>query len=129
MSPFPDESWLTTAEKFHPGTTGMLLEDFIAERKHSRAVDRRAARLDEKSFEKFAEYQNTQLALAGLIALIIAVGGIILALTDHSTAGLAVLVAETTGLVAALLVAGRRRPGAEIEKPSDGSAGPPTAGE
>jgi uncharacterized membrane protein len=116
LSPFPSEAWLLTAEELHPGTTAALVNDFVHERKHARAMDRRSARLDERSFDKFTSYQSAQLSWAGSIAGLVASGGIALAFTDHSTAGLAVLLGEITALVGVFL-SSRSRDKQRVEQP------------
>ncbi len=118
--PFPPKDWLDTAENYSPGVTRDLVKDFVDQRKHLRNMDRRAARLDEKSFEKFADYQSTQLAMAALIALVIAGGGLALAFTGHSLAGFALLVFEIAGLLLVFMY-GRSR--GDKDPPSTESVG------
>ncbi|MEJ7787664.1 MAG: hypothetical protein WKF96_22905 [Solirubrobacteraceae bacterium] len=117
IGPFPDKEWIEMAEAHNPGVTKDLVKDFVDQRKHLRNMDRRAARLDEKSFEKFAEYQNTQLALAAVIALVIAIGGVVLTLAGESLYGLALLVFEIAGLLL-VFMRGKSRGDAPPPQPS-----------
>ena len=108
VSPLPPERWLDVAEQHAPGVTRELVDDFLAQRRHARAIERRAIKQDEHAFGRFADYQTLQLACAASIALVIAFGGIALALAGKSLYGFAVLVAEVAGLVLAFLY-GRTR--------------------
>ena len=62
-------------------------------------MERRAARLDEKSFDKFAEYQTQQLNMAGAVAVLGLLIAAIIAVTGGPIWGLAAVVAELAALV------------------------------
>jgi hypothetical protein len=108
--PLPSAEWLDAVEKHFPGVTKALVEDYLAERKTGRELLHRAADFDETSFGKFARYQYGQLWTATALALVISVGGIVLALAGKSLYGFALLVFEVAGLLLAFLY-GRARDG------------------
>lgn len=108
--PLPPAEWLEAAERHHPGVTETLVQDYLAERENARELLRRTAALDHASFEQFASYQRSQLLAATTIVLVIAAGGIVLALAGKSLYGFALLVFEVAGLVLAFL-SGRTRDG------------------
>lgn len=107
-SPFPDQAWLRAAEELSPGTTNELVNDFLQERKHFRAMDRKAAKLDERSVETFVEYQNAQLRLAGGIAILVIVAAVVLTLVGEPLYGFALVLAELAGLASVFLLQRRR---------------------
>jgi hypothetical protein len=106
--PLPSKDWLEAAETHYPGVTQALVDDYISERTHARELLRQAAVFDETSFHRFAEYQRSQLAAATAIVLVIALGGVVLALDGKSLYGFGLLVFEVAGLVLAFLY-GRTR--------------------
>lgn len=116
-SPFPEGEWLETADRLAPGTTERLVTDFVEQQKHGRAMDRRAARLDEKSFGKFADYQSRQQHLAGLVAILGLVLAGVIAVTGGPIWGFATVVGELA-VLAGVFVYGRRR----AEPGGDGGA-------
>jgi hypothetical protein len=117
--PLPPKEWLDAAEAHYPGVTKALVGDYIAEREHARELLREAAAFDQTSFLQFAQYQRSQLVAATAIVLVIALGGVVLALDGKSLYGFALLVFEVAGLVLAFLY-GRARSG--DRPPSDGDA-------
>lgn len=117
--PLPSKDWLDAAEAHYPGVTKALVDDYIAERAHARELLRQAAAFDQTSFQRFAEYQRWQLAAATAIVLVIALGGVVLALDGKSLYGFGLLVFEVAGLVLAFLY-GRTRSG--DHPPSSGDA-------
>jgi len=108
--PLPPKDWLAAAEQHYPGVTKALVDDFLAERQNARELLREAATFDRMSFRRFADYQRLQLIAATTIVLVIALGGVILALNGKSLYGFALLVFEVAGLVLAFLY-GRTRNG------------------
>ncbi len=117
--PLPSKDWLNAAEDHYPGVTKALVDDYVAERQNARELLRQAAAFDETSFQRFADYQRWQLAAATTIVLVIALGGVILALDGKSLYGFGLLVFEVAGLVLAFLY-GRTR--GEDRPPPSGDA-------
>ncbi len=116
--PLPSKDWLDAAETHYPGVTKALVDDYIAEREHARELLREAAAFDQTSFFRFAHYQRSQLVAATAIVLVIALGGVVLALDGKSLYGFALLVFEVAGLVLAFLY-GRARSGNRPTPPQD----------
>lgn len=108
--PLPSKDWLDAAEAHYPGVTKALVDDYIADREHARELLRQAAVFDQTGFHRFAAYQRSQLVAATAIVLVIALGGVVLALDGKSLYGFALLVFEVAGLVLAFLY-GRARSG------------------
>ena len=90
----PSKEWLTAVEKLAPGTSQQLLDDYVAERVHQRAIQTRAVEIDRENFKGFARYQNRQLLAAWSTVTLIGAGGIVLIALGHSIAGLVALVVE-----------------------------------
>jgi hypothetical protein len=108
--PLPSKDWLDGVERHYPGVTKALVDDYLAERETLRDLLHRAAHFDETTFERYTDYQSSQLRAATVIVLLIAAGGIVLALDGKSLYGFALLVFEVAGLVLAFLY-GRSRSG------------------
>lgn len=108
--PLPSKDWLDAAEQHYRGVTKALVDDYIAEREHARGLLREAMAIDQMSVRGFGEYQRSQLVAATAIVLVIALGGVVLALDGKSLYGFALLVFEVAGLVLAFLY-GRARSG------------------
>jgi hypothetical protein len=120
--PLPSEAWLTTVEGLEPGTTRRLVDDFVAGRKHEREIQTRAVEIDRENFNRFARYQNLQLAAAWSIVLTIAGGSITLIATGHAIGGLVALVTELAVLAGVFV--GRQVIQARQGKPDAGDNKP-----
>jgi hypothetical protein len=105
--PLPDQAWFRELERLHHGSTELILEDYRDQRAHEREMEKESLALDRESFKAFSRYQTLQLALAGSVALLLAIGGIVLVATGHSLVGLTILVGEIAALVLAFF--GRSR--------------------
>lgn len=105
--PLPDEHWFQTVEQLHPGATEMLLTDYRDQREHSRDMEKRSLALDDKTLSGFIRYQMNRLWIAGSLAGLVAVAGIVLIAVGLPIVGLIFLVAEIAALVAAFF--GMRR--------------------
>lgn len=101
--PLPSEQWLTTVEALHPGTTGKLVDDFLAERQHQREMQTEALSIDRENFRLFAGYQKLQLLAALVVVVLIAAGGITLVAMGDSVKGFATLIAELAILAGVFL--------------------------
>lgn len=113
--PLPSEKWLATVEQLEPGTTRRLVDDFVVGREHERAIQARAVEIDRENFNRFARYQNLQLAAAWSTVVIIAGGGITLIATGYPISGLVALVAELAVLAGVFV--GRQK--AETSRPHE----------
>jgi len=113
--PLPDEHWFQAVEPLHPGATEMLLTDYRDQREHAREMEKRSSDLDDKNLSGFIRYQMTRLWIAGGLATLLAVAGIVLIAVGLPIVGLIFLVAEIAGLVAVFFGV-RRRVGRQDEQ-------------
>ena len=122
--PLPAEHWLEAVEALHAGSTQLILEDYRDQREHVRAMERKALEIDHEDLRLFARYQTVRLVMVGLLAAVIALGGIVLIAAGKDIAGLVVLVVEIAGLVAAFYGRDRieKRAAAEDAAPDEGQA-------
>ena len=125
--PLPSKEWFAAVESLAPGTTKELVADYVSEREHQRAIQRKAVEIDRENFQGFAKYQNRQLLAASTVVLTIAAGGIVLIAVGHSIAGLIYLVAELAILAGVFLgrqaLEGRARPPQLPGPPPDAPTG------
>lgn len=106
--PLPDEHWFQAVEQLHTGATEMLLTDYRDERQHVREMEKRSLSLDERNLNGFIRYQMARLWIAGSLAALLAVAGIVLIAVGLPIAGLIFLVAEIAGLTAVFFGVRRR---------------------
>jgi hypothetical protein len=104
--PLPDQHWFRAVEQLHPGATGKLLDDFVADREHARTMESEKVALDRRNLDGFVMYQLRQQRWVGAIATLIVAGSIALIVAGLPVAGLALIIAELVSLVAVFL--GRR---------------------
>lgn len=104
--PLPDQHWFKAVEQLHPGATGKLLDDFVADREHARAMESEKVALDRQNLDGFVTYQLRQQIWVGVIATLIIAGSIALIFAGLPVAGLALIIVELVSLVAVFF--GRR---------------------
>jgi len=95
----------------------MLLTDYRDQREHAREMEKRSLELDDRNLSGFLRYQMTQLWIAGGLAALVAVAGIVLIAVGLPIVGLIFLVAEIAGLVAAFFGVRRRGENEQDEEP------------
>ncbi len=102
--PLPShQDWLTAVEVLHPGATEMVLRDFTDERQHQRQLQSKALDLDAVVVKDFTRYQMARLLVSGVIALVVAGGGLALILTGNGVYGFAVLIGQIAVLTGVFL--------------------------
>lgn len=114
--PLPDQRWFEAVEQLYPGATGKLLDDFVADREHARAMESERVALDRQNLDGFVTYQLRQQRWVGVIATLIVIGSIALIVAGLPVAGLALIVAELASLVAVFF---GRRLGRETAPPTE----------
>jgi hypothetical protein len=122
--PLPDQRWFAEVEQVHPGATELILTDYRDQRQHEREMEKEAIALDRVSFQIFARYQTTQLLIAGGLATLLAVAGIVLIAVGLPIGGLVILIAEIAALAATFLGRGRRQRSEDNDLESGGSSEP-----
>jgi hypothetical protein len=119
--PLPGIPWFEAVERLAPGSTEKIVDDFTEQRKHQRALQDEALRIDAKNLDAFSAYQHLRLVIVGLLAGFIAIAGVALILLDKEMYGLVLLVGEIAAMVLAFF---GRRQSAEQGAESDRVEGP-----
>lgn len=101
--PLPSPEWLAEMEELHPGAVEMILRDFTEERRHLREMQRKASDLDATASRDLGSYQKLRLLIAGSLAFVLVVCGLVLILLNKALYGFVLLVAEISTLVAVIL--------------------------
>jgi len=116
--PVPSADWLERVEALSPGSTQLILSDYLQQRQHTRELAEKALTEDSRAFDKFAQYQLRQLHIAGGIAVLILVAGLVLLFAGRAVEGFVLLVIEA-GVVAGTFLANQVRSGSDSSENSE----------
>jgi hypothetical protein len=78
----------------------MLLADYREQRDHAREMERESLQFDRENLSGFISYQKERLRIAGGLAALLVVAGIVFVAAGLPLVGLAILVAEIAALAA-----------------------------